>query len=102
MPEDTARHPDDTLILVEINLANYSASVLSEHALSGIQSLFDMLRSSGCGLIVRFLYDWSGRNIITEPKSVDIILGHIGQLTEDSAALFISELRYALAGHTHL
>ena len=80
MPEDTARHPDDTLILVEINLVNYSASALSERALSGIQSLFDMLRSSGCGLIVRFLYDWSGRNIITEPKSVDIILGHIGQL----------------------
>ena len=29
-------------------------------------------------------------------------LGHISQLTEDSAALFIGELRYALAGHTHL
>lgn len=80
MPEDYTRHPDDTLILVEINLENYSASALSERALSGIYALFDSLRSTGCGLIVRFLYDWCGKNLITEPKSIDIILGHIAQL----------------------
>ncbi len=79
-PGDFSAHPDDTLILVEINLAGYSACALSERALNGIYGLFETLRSLGRGLIVRFLYDWSGRNIITEPKSIDIILRHINQV----------------------
>ena len=80
LPELFSLHPDDTLILVEVNLVKYAKCKLSEQAMNGIESLFRMLRQSGCGLIVRFLYDWCGRNIITEPGSIDIILGHIAQL----------------------
>lgn len=80
IPSEIPRNPDDTLILVEINLNNYAGNALSESALRGISRLFQSLRSTGCGLIVRFLYDWCGKNMITEPKNADIILGHIAQL----------------------
>ena len=80
LPESVPLHPDDTLLLVEINLLNYADAALTERALRGIEGLFRLLRDHGCGLIVRFLYDWSGKNLITEPKSIDVILGHIGQL----------------------
>ena len=80
LPESVPLHPDDTLLLVEINLCGYADAALTERALGGIEELFCLLRDSGFGLIVRFLYDWSGKNLITEPKSINVILGHIGQL----------------------
>ena len=80
LPDLTARDPDDTLILVEINLCRYAAAPLSERALGGIDGLFQALAGYDCALIVRFLYDWCGRNIITEPKSIEVILGHMEQL----------------------
>lgn len=80
LPKDFAPHPDDTLILLEINLVNYAGGALSAPALDGIDRLFGLLRRCGCGLIVRFLYDWCGKNLLTEPRSIDIILGHIRQL----------------------
>ena len=80
LPDIALLNPNDTLVLIEINLKNYSDRALSERALSGINGLFQMLRNTGSGLIVRFLYDWSGKNMLTEPKSVDIITGHMKQL----------------------
>ena len=73
-------HPDDTLLLVEINLEKYAGAPLTTQALYGIDRLFERLRATGCGIIVRFLYDWCGKNILTEPKRIETILGHIGQL----------------------
>ena len=80
LPDIALLDPNDTLVLIEINLKNYADRALSERALSGINGLFQMLRNTGSGLIVRFLYDWCGKNMLTEPKTVDIITGHMKQL----------------------
>ena len=95
LPDDFPVHEGDTLILVEINLCHYADSALSERALSGISALFRALRGTGCGLIVRFLYDWEGKNRLTEPKSLASILRHMEQLSpvvqENADIIFLTQ-----------
>ena len=73
-------HENDTLVLVEINLCNYVDGPISAQALQGIRELFEKLRLTDCSVILRFLYDWDGRNLSVEPKSLDTILYHMEQL----------------------
>lgn len=71
----------NTLAMIQINLRDYNDGEISETGLEHIAQLFDALRSvTGKRLLVRFLYDWDGKNLDTEPQSLDIILTHIGQL----------------------
>lgn len=71
----------NTLAMIQINLRNYNDGEISEAGLEHIAKLFDALRSvTDKRLLVRFLYDWDGNNLDTEPKSFDIILTHIRQL----------------------
>ncbi len=71
----------NALAMIQINLRNYSGGEISETGLEHIAELFDALRSvTGKRLLVRFLYDWDGNNLSTEPESLDIILTHIRQL----------------------
>lgn len=71
----------NTLAMIQINLRNYSNGEISEAGLEHIAELFGALRSvTGKRLLVRFLYDWDGKNLSTEPESLDIILAHIRQL----------------------
>ena len=95
LPAVSSLHDGDMLILVEINLCHYADSALSERALSGISALFQALRGTGCGLIVRFLYDWEGKNRLTEPKSLASILRHMEQLgpvvQENADIIFLTQ-----------
>lgn len=71
----------NALAMIQVNLRNYNKGAISEKGLEHIAELFDALRSvTGKRLLVRFLYDWDGKNLETEPDSLDIILGHIRQL----------------------
>lgn len=71
----------NTITMIQINLRNYNRGEISERGLEHIAKLFDALRTvTGKRLLVRFLYDWDGKNLDTEPKSLDIILNHIRQL----------------------
>lgn len=71
----------NTLAMIQINLRHYNMGDISEKGLEHIAELFDALRSvTGKRLLVRFLYDWDGKNMETEPQSLDIILNHIKQL----------------------
>lgn len=71
----------NTLAMIQINLRNYSDGEISETGLEHIAELFDALRAvTGKRFLVRFLYDWDGKNLSTEPDSFDIILTHIRQL----------------------
>ncbi len=78
--EEIFRHGNDTLLLVEINLCAYADGDLSSAAMGGISALLHRLRAPGCGLILRFLYDWDGKNMLTEPRSIGTILRHMEQL----------------------
>lgn len=74
--------PDTTLGLVEINLQEYREGAISQEGLDNIGELFQALRTGGKRLIVRFLYDLEGKNLLYEPSSLQIILQHMEQLEE--------------------
>ena len=73
----------DPLALVEINLKNYRKTQISE---IGLTQLDDILTSwsqspSNTKLILRFLYDWDGLALKTEPESLNLILKHMDQVS---------------------
>ena len=72
-----------SLALVEINLKNYRSTEISE---TGLAQLDDILTSwsqspAKTKLILRFLYDWDGIALTTEPESLDLILTHMDQIS---------------------
>ena len=74
----------DQLVLLEINLKNYRTTDISE---KGLEQLNDILAKwaqspNSTKLILRFLYDWDGVALATEPDSIDIILKHIEQVSQ--------------------
>ena len=79
--EDCRPDPDMSLALVEINLKTYNSCPLPESALNIIERVFLTFESYGVQMILRFLYDWDGVNIQTEPKSIETILTHMEQIS---------------------
>ena len=74
----------ESLALLEINLKNYRTSEISE---KGLAQLNDILASwekspNNTKLIIRFLYDWDGIALATEPNSIDIIFKHMEQVSQ--------------------
>ncbi len=71
---------DTTLAMVQINLHRYRNCAISQEALKHLEELFQALEASGKQYLIRFLYDWDGKNEEVEPENVDIILNHMKQL----------------------
>lgn len=79
--EETFIDPDQQLCLVQINLFHYNDRPLSDTALGNIEQIFRRFASEGKQMIVRFLYDWDGKGISSEPEDISIILIHMDQLS---------------------
>lgn len=77
MKEDT----DTVLAMIQINLQEYRFGELSNAALENIEDLFRALAGTGKRWIVRFLYDWNGENAQYEPQDIEIIKGHMRQVS---------------------
>lgn len=80
--EKFEKDTETALAMIQINLQEYRNGAISEQGLANIEALFDALEGLDKQLIVRFLYDWDGKNEQYEPKSIDIILGHMSQLED--------------------
>ena len=80
--EKFQKDTETALAMVQINLQEYRNGAISEQGLANIEALFEALEGVDKQLIVRFLYDWDGENEQYEPKSLDIILGHMSQLED--------------------
>lgn len=70
------------LSLVQINLAAYRDGAISQRGLERLRELFDALRGLGKHFLVRFVYDWDGKNMEVEPTRREIIEEHIAQASE--------------------
>lgn len=70
------------LIMLEINLQNYRDTPVSVAALNQLDSLLAAWQSRGKQLILRFLYDWDGNALETEPEDISLILQHMSQTAE--------------------
>lgn len=73
---------DTKLSLVQICLKNYRQGLITKEGLANIDALFSVLESLDKQLIVRFTYDSEGKNELYEPEDLDIILEHMGQLSD--------------------
>lgn len=77
---------DDTqksgLVLLEINLCRFSDQALSSSALSQLDTILSAWRKNGNQILLRFLYDWDGNAMESEPQSMDQIFQHMDQTAE--------------------
>lgn len=79
----TANYYTDSLALLEINLKNYRTTEISEQGLSQLDDILTSWSQSPAGtkLILRFLYDWDGLALTTEPESLELIMTHMDQIS---------------------
>lgn len=68
------------LMMVEINLKNYADSDLSTTALLQLDRILFEISLSKKQVILRFLYDWDGKALETEPKELSRIVRHMDQV----------------------
>lgn len=73
-------YPDTNLTMIQICLQDYREGAITEAGLKNIDALFDVLETVDRQLIVRFVYDREGQNLLYEPQDIEIILGHMRQL----------------------
>lgn len=70
------------LVLLQINLKNYADCDISSSGLHKLDELLSAWQDTKSQLILRFVYDWDGQNLSTEPKEVSQILRHMEQTGE--------------------
>lgn len=68
------------LMLLEINLKNYSNKSLSQNALNQLDQILTECETAKKQIILRFLYDWDGNATATEPTDFSRIKDHIKQV----------------------
>lgn len=78
-----AKDHDTSLTMIQINLQNFKNREISEKGLASLDNLFKALKENvgDKHFILRFLYDWDGKNMQYEPDSMDTILKHIRQVS---------------------
>lgn len=72
-------YPDDTLVLLEINLGKYRTREIDDTGIENLNKLFSAWEGRDISLIIRFLYDWDGNGPGAEPDGLDTVLGHMAQ-----------------------
>ncbi len=73
---------DLALTMLEINLQAYRAREISPEGMENLDVLLRDLASDDRQLVVRFLYDWDGNNLQTEPEDIELVLRHMQQAGE--------------------
>lgn len=68
-----------SLVLLQINLRNYSNQPISKTALNQLDAILSAFSGADKQIILRFLYDWDGRALDTEPSERNRILAHMEQ-----------------------
>lgn len=76
IPQDNVNN----LALVEINLIRFAQSDISYRGLQQLDAILAKWAESGSQIILRFLYDWDGKNMDTEPEDINQILTHMEQV----------------------
>ncbi len=79
---ETIAKDDNQLVLLEINLRNYTDCEISPIGLSQLESTLLAWQDAGKQLILRFLYDWNGKARETEPRDISLIKRHMAQTGE--------------------
>lgn len=78
--EQRLLNDSNSIALIEINLKNYSNKKISDVALNQLETICDAYANAKKQIILRFLYDWDGKALETEPVAMKGILSHMEQL----------------------
>jgi hypothetical protein len=78
--EEVRVEPSRQLCLVEINLLHFNETELTGEALEVVRMIFKHFTELEKQMVVRFLYDWEGKGILSEPKDISVITNHMSQL----------------------
>lgn len=70
------------ITLIEVNLREFRGGEISAQGLQNLDNLLEALASVDKHLILRFLYDWEGKNMQYEPDRLDVILRHMEQISD--------------------
>lgn len=90
------------LMLLEINLKNYSNTSISTNAKNQLDKILEECVRAKKQVILRFLYDWDGQALSTEPSDLPQIKNHISQIssTVNKYADCVYILQGTLTGNT--
>lgn len=69
----------ERLVQLQINLRGYADGPISDSALGQLDAILDAWSRTGYSVILRMLYDWDGRALEAEPKSIGLIAAHMEQ-----------------------
>ncbi len=69
------------LMLLEVNLKNYADTRISQKALRQLDTLLTECASAKKQVILRFLYDWDGQAMESEPSDFYRIKNHMKQIS---------------------
>lgn len=70
------------LCLVRIDLKNYAAGAISDHGLADIRSILSAWAATDKQMILRFCYDTTGDNAISEPSDLTTVYRHMEQVSD--------------------
>ena len=70
----------ERLALLEINLKAYADCDIPNEGLLSLSTILSTWTQSNKRLILRFLYDWDGKAIQSEPKNLQQIIRHMSQV----------------------
>lgn len=68
-----------SIVLLQINLRHYANKPVSPNALEQLDTIFSAFSGAGKQIILRFVYDWDGNALQTEPSSRKQIEAHMTQ-----------------------
>ena len=68
---------DNYIVLLQINLVNYKNKPISDSALSQLDSIISSFAAANKQIILRFLYDWDGNALQSEPSSIEQVSSHM-------------------------
>ncbi len=68
---------DNYIVLLQINLVNYKNKPISDSALSQLDSIISSFAAANKQIILRFLYDWNGKALQSEPSSIEQVSSHM-------------------------
>ena len=90
------------LMLLEINLKNYSNTSISTNAQNQLDKILEECVRAKKQVILRFLYDWDGQALSMEPSDLPQIKNHISQIssTVNKYADCVYILQGTLTGNT--
>lgn len=69
------------LMLLEINLKEYANTEISQTGLNELNAILDACTDAKKQILLRFLYDWDGQAMTTEPADLSTILNHMEQIS---------------------